>query len=55
MSQVQLLEEAEPTSPRNLTIELPRIDDDAESDEDNDSDYYEERNDTTMSSLDTRI
>ena len=46
MSQVQLLEEAEPTaptSPRNLTMQLHQNDDDAESVEDNDNDinYHE--------------
>ena len=45
MSQAQLLEEAKPTSPRNITIELPRIDDDTESNEDNDSDFHEDRTD----------
>ena len=52
---MKLLEETEPASPRNLTIELLRIDDDAESDEVNYSNYDEERPDVTISSLVTSV
>ena len=50
-SQVQLLEEAGPTSPRNLIIELSRLNDDTDNDDENDSNHHEERTGMTTSSL----
>ena len=54
ISQVQLIEEDEPTSPHDLTIDFSRNDDDAISDEVNDRNYHDERTVVTISPLESR-